>query len=242
MPDATGPLLSVRGEARRVVAPDVAELHGRLALVREGRAATLLALRAEQEALLDELRARGGAPLDIGPRRAALAWSVHSVATTEVYDHDDRGRASTTGRVEGALSLEVMVRDLGLVEEVAEVVAGQPFVDLHGITWGVDHDNAAWGELHAEAVRAAVARARAYAVALGADLVSLLHVADVGLLGGAGEPVPTSYGARLLLDRDPGGGSVGVPSLDPVPRELVAAVEARLRATPVDLGLLPAAP
>ncbi|HEY3631067.1 MAG TPA: SIMPL domain-containing protein, partial [Jatrophihabitantaceae bacterium] len=43
-------------------------------------------------------------------------------------------------------------------------------LELHGPSWHLDRDNPALGELQAEAVHAALARARRYAAALGATL------------------------------------------------------------------------
>lgn len=103
------------------------------------------------------------------------------------------------------------------------------------MTWLVDHDNPGWGQVRASAVEAAVAKARDYAAALGGALVRTEHVADVGLLGDRGgnfDRGPMYEASAMRASAAPPGlDDEEGPSLDPVPQELEAGIEARFTAT-----------
>jgi uncharacterized protein len=134
--------------------------------------------------------------------------------------------------------LIVAVRDFALLDRLGTALAQQETLSIHQTVWSVDADNAAWKAVRADAIYSAIAKGRDYAAALGGSLTEVLHIADVGLLGGEGGGRAAVYAARALS-----GGAVdasmqgpGAPSLDPVPQELVAAIEARFTMTPVALG------
>jgi uncharacterized protein YggE len=55
------------------------------------------------------------------------------------------------------------------------VLAAQPGLDVHGVTWHVDWDNPAWPQVRAAAIGAAIRKARDYAAALGATLRQVEH-------------------------------------------------------------------
>lgn len=102
------------------------------------------------------------------------------------------------------------------------------------VSWHVDWDNPAWPEVRAAAIQAAIRKGRDYAAALGGSLLNVEHIADVGLLGGGetGRYRFTSATATLAAS---GGAEPGTPSLDPVPQELTATIEARFTATGVSV-------
>ena len=58
------------------------------------------------------------------------------------------------------------------------------------------------------------------------------HVADTGLLGGTGDQLRhVKRSAAFVAAAGHAGGDVETPSLDPVPQELGAVIEARFRAS-----------
>jgi len=63
------------------------------------------------------------------------------------------------------------------------------------------------------------------------------HIADAGLLGGSGDGAIAfrSTSARMALPAGGDSGEPDAPSLDPVPQELSATIEARFTATGVSL-------
>lgn len=99
-------------------------------------------------------------------------------------------------------------------------------VAVDGVEWELTRETtrATEATVAEEAVRVAVARARAYASALGASDVTPLEIADVGLLGGpAGHAEAKLMSARLA---DSGGSA---PGFQPRAITVSAAVDARFR-------------
>ena len=228
-------LLSVRADAQLEVAPDEAALHCTAGAIEEDKAAALRMLARRVDAATGALRDLGGVLREAGDQRRALAWLVGSMRTEPETYWDERQRLDVrTGRVSASAALLVVARDFGLLDRVGAALAGHEHVHLHYVDWLVDHDNPGWKRVRAAAIDAALVKARDYAAALGGGLVRTEHVADVGLLGDrGGEP---GYGgraaAKMALAAPPGaGGEEDGPSLDPVPQELHASIEARFTAT-----------
>ena len=106
---------------------------------------------------------------------------------------------------------------------------------VDGVSWHVDDDNPAWAAVRAAAIEAAIRKGRDYAGALGSALTGIEHIADTGLLGGTG-PARTRLPCRFEDAGPAGGDDLDAPSLDPVPQELTAAIEARFTASPVPMA------
>jgi uncharacterized protein YggE len=103
--------------------------------------------------------------------------------------------------------------------ELTDTVDG---IELHGPSWRLDNDNPAYGEVQADAVGEALARARRYAVTLGGRLGTLIELADTGLLDGG----------RVMHEQAAfrgGGSGEGFETMDftPVPVQISATVDAR---------------
>ena len=222
-------VLSVRGEAQRAVAPDAAVLHGQLSAFAPSKAEALALVRAAQDALITALAALGGVPLTAEAAPTGLTWSVTSVGTHDERTYDPEAPA---GRIFASADLQVTVRDLTRLDAVADALGRLPALHLHAVSWTVDPDNPAWPEVRAAAIDAAMAKGRDYAAALGGTLRQVREVADAGLLGGDD--------AGAMFDAMPAslafGGHPATPSLDPVPQQLRATVEARLIADVPPLG------
>lgn len=108
-------------------------------------------------------------------------------------------------------------------------VAESDDVQVVAVEWGLTPDMRARveREVAADAVRAAVERAQAYADALGAASIVPVEVADVGLLGGRPEQ-PTPFAARAMAAHGDAGPGF---SLQPVDVVVSTAVEGRFRAS-----------
>jgi uncharacterized protein YggE len=138
-----------------------------------------------------------------------------------------------TGQVTATVALRVTVRDLDTLDGLSGVLAAQPDLNVHGVTWHADWDNPAWPQVRAAAIGAAIGKARDYAAALGATVHHVEHIADAGLLGG---DTASQHWSRSMAFRASGGGDQpGTPALIPVPQELTATIEARFRTTDVSL-------
>jgi uncharacterized protein len=227
MSDPADLLLSVRGEARRMVPPDYASIAVTIASSRGSKAEAVRAAAAGLDSLTADLAARGGVALDAGTGRRPLTWSARSVTTYVERVHDKKtGRSEPTGMVTAALAVVITVRAFELLDVLGAVLPNHEAVSVHEVSWHVDWDNPAWREVRAAAIQAAIGKGRDYAAALGGSLRGVEHIADAGLLGGDTAQFRFASAARAAS----GGREPEAPSLDPVPQELAAIVEARFTA------------
>lgn len=215
-------MLSVRGEARRTVAPDYVVLHGRLSAFATSKGEALAVVRTGQDGLVAALRRLGGVALAVETERSPLTWSVGSISTHDEREFDP-GRGA--GRFYAAAEVAITGRDLARLPELAEATSRSELLQLHGASWFVDPDNAAWPAVRAAAIAAAIAKGRDYAAALGGTLRRVEQVADAGLLGGDDR---AGFDRAEAVALSAFGGSPATPTLDPVPQEVRAVIEARL--------------
>ena len=236
MSDPAGLLVSVRGEARRMVPPDYALVAATIASSRGSKAEAVRAAAAALDSLTADLAARGGVALDAGTGRRPLTWSAQSVTTYAEHAHDvTTGQYQPTGQVTAAVAVTIGVRDFGLLDTLGGVLAAREAVTVHEVSWHVDWDNPAWPGVRAAAVQAAVAKGRDYAAALGGSLRGVEHIADTGLLDDSNPQSGFTARRARAHAASGGGGEPDAPSLDPVPQELAAVVEARFTADGVSL-------
>ena len=232
-----GPVVSVRGEARRTVAPDAVHLQGAVTESGHSKAEALRSAAEAVERLTAALRPLGGQALTVDTERAPLTWSMQSTGThPEGEPNPQSGKWELTGRITSVVSLGLAVRDFSLLDAVAEALAPQQAVAIHNTFWSVDDDNPAWPDVRAAAIHSAIRKGRDYASALGGTLLDVLHVADAGLLGSDNGAAYRTSGVRMAAATSAGGPESGVPALDPVPQELVATIEARFSLAGVELA------
>jgi uncharacterized protein YggE len=231
-----GPLLSVRAAASVTVEPDSVTFACMLRLSGASRAGALMAVAVELTDLTADLTRLGGTALTRATARAPLTWSAQSAGTHVERAFDKEGQTSVpTGLVTATVAVLVTVRSFDLIENLGRVFAGHEPVEVQSTSWEVDADNPAWATVRADAIHAAIAKGHDYAAALGSSIDRVEHIADSGLLGGGNDrhsgPVPLAR--KLSGSRS--AGSPDTPSLDPVPQDLMATIEARFVATPVTL-------
>jgi uncharacterized protein len=229
--NAGGPQLSVRADAHRSVPPDSAVLYGVVSARLESKTAAVAATAVALNGVLVDLAALDGVADTAGDeRRRPLTWLVGSASSYPEYDQQTG--AGQTGHVVASAELQLTVRDFGRLDELSNTLARHEAFNVSGVSWRVDFDNPTWSVVRADAIRAAIAKARDYAAALGGELQGLEHLADTGLLGSdAAAPVAASARSYSLVAHAPQS-----PSLDPVPQDLVASIEARFTMTPVALA------
>ena len=167
------PLLSVRAEARRLVAPDFAVVDGVIEHTEGSKVEAVRSVAGSLDRLTADLAALGAVPFDEGGGRRPLTWLAYSSATREELYHDQQTmQMERTGRVTATVALQVTVRDLDRLDDLSGVLAAQPGLNVHGVTRQVDWDNPAWPQVRAAAIGAAIGKARDYAAALGARVGS----------------------------------------------------------------------
>jgi uncharacterized protein YggE len=224
-------LLSVRAEARDLVAPDYATVDGLIEHTAQAKAEAVRAVADSLDRLVAELAALGAVPFEAGTSRRPLTWSTHSWTTREeLYHNQQTMQMEQSGRLTATVAVRVTVRDMDALENLSGVLAAAPGLNVHDVTWQVDWDNPAWPQVRAAAIGAAIGKARDYAAALGGTLQYVEHIADAGLL--SDDRAPFHISAAFS-----GGGrnQTGIPALTPVPQELIATIEARFRTADVSL-------
>lgn len=209
MNDADSMVLSVRADARQLVAPDYAVLDGLIEHTAHSKTEALQLVTASLDRLTADLTARGAVPFDEDAGHRPLTWSAHSAATREERYHDQvTGRVQRSGLVTATVALRVTVRDLDALDDLSGVLAAHPSLNVRAVTWHVDRDNSAWPQVRAAAIAAA------------------------GLLGG--DTVPYQPGRLAARSLSAGIEQPGTPALNPVPQELIATIEARFRTTALE--------
>jgi len=235
MSDTAGTLLSVRGEARQVVPPDAVTMTATVQVTHGSKAEALRMAAANLNSLTAELAAHGGVALEAGTERRPLTWSAQSATTRAERSYDKQtGSHELTGQVTAVVEVVITARAFELLDPLGALLAVHETVSVRQVSWDVDWDNPGWQEVRAAAIHAAIGKGRDYATALGGSLSSVEHIADAGLLGGdhaQTQLVARSAAGFALV----GGGESDPPSLDPVPQELTAVIEARLVADGVSL-------
>jgi uncharacterized protein YggE len=175
-------------------------------------------------------------PLDAEHTRARLTWSAQSTTSEDETGEDERtGHWRRTGRVVATVSVEIVARDFDALPAIESVLAARAEFTVHDTSWRVDNDNPRWTQVRADAIRAAVAKARDYAAALGGTVSTVEHIADAGLLGGGDSARSGMVMERATLASYGSGGDGASPSLDPVPCELTATIDARFTAIGISL-------
>ncbi len=203
-----GPVVTVRGEAYREVAPEVARF-----------TVAALARDREREPTLTRLAERAAAV------RVLLDSSGPMIERRETGDLRVRPETRRSGeRVvawHGSVVTTVTVSDFSALGELMLRLADQEQVEVAGPWWSLRPDSPAYREARHAAIADALQRAREYAEALGAQVTELIELADEG---GSAQPMM----AQMAFDAR--GAEAGGPpelELDPQPQGVHAAVRAR---------------
>jgi uncharacterized protein YggE len=231
-------MLSVRGEARQVVVPDYVILAGAIEFSRESKAEAVRAAASGLDRLTAGLTALGAVALDVETERHPLTWSAQAATTHVERAHKEQtGRYEPTGRVSATVAVVITVRAFDRLVALGAALAAHEALSVNEVSWHVDWDNPGWPQVRAAAIRAAIRKGSDYAAALGGSLHGVEHIADAGLLGGSGDGTIAFRSTSARMARPAGGdsGEPDAPSLDPVPQELSATIEARFTATGVSL-------
>jgi len=216
------PIVAVRGEVVREVAPELAELGVTVAARDKDRQTTLTRLTERITALRSLLDRYA----DAIERRETGAVFVRP----ETKRSGERVAAYT-----GTVSTTVTVTDFTVLGELLVAVADQDLTSVYGPSWSLRPDSPVYAEARRAAIADAFARGREYAGAVGARVVRLLELTDTGLGSGGAPPVrPMAFGvqARSAVNYD----AAPAFELEPQRQQVRASVEARFAISEPDLG------
>jgi uncharacterized protein len=203
------PVIAVRGEATLEVDAEMAEFVATVELDDRHRVAALDRV-AERVAALRAVLDRFSNAIE---RHETSRLSVHS------EKHDSRAQGEML-LYHGSATTKVVLSDLDAVGDVMLAVASLPEISVWGPSWSVRPASPVHREVRHAAISDAIARARDYATALGADIVGLVELSDAGLTRG---PEPR----RTMLSL--AAGPAGPPhlDLDPQRQQIHASIDAR---------------
>ncbi|WP_433047537.1 SIMPL domain-containing protein [Dactylosporangium sp. CS-033363] len=207
--------VAVRGEAVREVDPELAEFTVVVSARDRDRDATLQRLRERAEAFRQFLD------------RFGEAVEKRETSGLHVYPESAGKRGERITAYHGSVSTTVTIKDFAALGELMLAAAGQEQTEVRGPFWSVRPDSPVHKEARREAVRDAIARAREYAEALGAELIELTELADPGLSRAEGiQTFRGGYGGGMMKSQ-----STAELQLDPQRQRISAAVEARFTIT-----------
>ncbi|MCX4389611.1 SIMPL domain-containing protein [Micromonospora peucetia] len=212
-----GPVVAVRGEAYREVAPEIARF-----------AVTVTARDRDREATLTRLAERAAAV------RVLLDGEGPAIDRRETGELRVRPETRRSGErvvaYSGSVTTTVTVSDFTALGELMLRLADQDQVEVAGPWWSLRPDSPAHREARHAALADALLRAREYAEALGARVTALIELADAGA---AEQPMMS----RMAYAFD-GAAEGGTPELelDPQPQTVHAAVQARFAISEPVLG------
>jgi uncharacterized protein YggE len=203
-----GPVVTVRGEAYREVAPEIARF-----------AVTAMARDKDREVTLTRLAERAAAI------RVLLDGYGPAVDRREAGELRVRPELKRSGErvvaYHGSVTTTVTVSDFAVLGELMLRLADQDQVSVAGPWWSLRPDSPVHREARQAAITEALRRAREYAEALGARVTGLIELSDSGMAAqpmtfrAAGFAAGTESAPRPEID------------LDPQQQTVQAAVEAR---------------
>mgnify|MGYP002623613023 CR=1 FL=1 len=221
MAERAEPLVRVRGEATLEVEPEVARLTVLLRARDKDRRRTLDRLTERNQACLDLVRRYGEAVEDVDTSGMAI--------TPEVRD----GRGERVRAYHGAVRIRITVRDFAVLGELITLLGDEELATVQGPAWELRPGSPVFDRAAEQAVRAALARARTYASALGTEISGVVELADAGLsshfardLGYAA--APAAYGGAAAY----GAAEPPALALEPETIQVHAVVEATFRIAP----------
>jgi uncharacterized protein YggE len=219
----TSPTVSVRGEATLMAEPDLAAL-----------TITIEAQGSDRQTTLDLLSRRAKAVADLVARFAS-GIERSETSRLHVYPELDGKKTEKVRRYIGRTSTSLVVHDFAVLSDLVVGAGGIDLVSVDGPWWQLRADSDVYRQARLAAAADALARARDYATAFGAELIGLVEIADQGM--SHAEDRPTRRGgfrASFLAS----GGMAEEPSFDlePGQQQVVGQVEARFLLTQPDLS------
>ncbi|MCF6521558.1 SIMPL domain-containing protein [Streptomyces sp. JJ36] len=212
------PRVAVRGEARLECDPEIARL-----------GVTVSARGRDRRGALEDLTRRNARVLELLRGYGEAVERLETGAFTVTPELPERGRRERVRTYHGRVLVEATVGDFTVLGEVTSRLADLELTRVDGPWWALRPDSPVHREARQRAVREAVTRAREYAGALGAELVALVELADLGAEeGGPVWPAPPGAGMRAVGF---GGAAEEAPALDLEPQRQTVQAQVNARFT-----------
>ncbi|OEU96945.1 SIMPL domain-containing protein [Streptomyces oceani] len=211
-PDA--PRVAVRGEAQLEFDPEIARL-----------GITVKARGTDRQSALNDLTKRNGQVLELVKGYGEAVEKLGTGAFVINPELAERSRRERVRSYHGRVRINATVCDFTVLGELTTRLSDLELTSVDGPWWALRPTSAAHRRTRQQAVREAVTRAREYAGALGAELVSLVELADLGAEGPGAPAAMASPPMAFGRGAAPGAAQ---PELDLEPQSQT--VEARVNA------------
>ncbi|WP_309052393.1 SIMPL domain-containing protein [Streptomyces sp.] len=214
------PQVTVRGEGRLEVDPEVARIW-----------VTVTARGPDRQTALTDLTRRNAQVLDLVKGQGPAVEKVETGSLSIAPENARKGRGERVHAYRGRVRITAELSDFTVLGELVTRLADLEQTAVEGPWWGLRPASPVYAEARRLAVTEAVQRARAYAEALGTSLASLLELSDAGLA----EP---SFAGRAAFGPEMVGYGAGAPDgpppldLEPQRQTVTAGVVARFTMAP----------
>jgi uncharacterized protein YggE len=182
--------ISVSGEGKTSMSPDVAQLQFGVQVQREQTAKQAMSkLSTQMKAVIDAVKQAGVPDKDI---------RTESLSLNPAYDWTDKGQVARG--FDASQSLSVKVRDLDRVSEVLSVAANAGANNIGGVNFTIDDPEQARATARKEAITQAQEKAKILAGQLGMNLGKLQGFSEGG---GGYPPMPyRSMAGSAMMEKD----------------------------------------
>ncbi|MFY1634052.1 SIMPL domain-containing protein [Solwaraspora sp. WMMB335] len=211
------PVVAVRGEVTREVPPELARFSVTVVARGKDRPATLARLAERGDAVRSLIDGYGPAI----ERRESGSLLVRP---------EWKRSGERVSAYHASVTTTVTVVDFTILGELMLRLADQDQTRVGGPWWSLRPDSPVLGEARRAAIDDAIARARDYAAALGAEVTGLVELADHGM--SAPQPVMLRAAAPGFAAMESASGALPQIDLDPQVQTVQAAVDARFTITP----------
>lgn len=223
--ETTGPRVSVRGEARLEVDPEIARI-----------GITVTARGRDRRAALDDLTRRNTAVLDLVKTYGQAVEKLETGSFSISPQLAEKGRGERIRAYQGRVHITAELTDFTALGELTTRLADLDLTHVDGPWWSLRPDSPAHGRARRQAVHEAVQRAREYADALGTRLTGLIELADIAADTGL-PPYPPNPGSlrTVAFGAPEAAGAAPALDLEPQRQTVHANVNARFTMAPPEL-------
>ncbi|MDX6297886.1 MAG: uncharacterized protein QOI51_1743 [Nocardioidaceae bacterium] len=218
------PVVSVRGEATIEVDPELAVL-----------TISVESQDIDRDTTVDLLSKRARAVTDVVARfKSGIERSETS--RLQVYpEFENKKKGESVRRYVGRATTHLTMHDFALLSDLIVALAAIEMVSIDGPWWRLRPDSEVYRMARLAAAEDALVRARDYAGAFGAEIATLVEIADQGMSTRYDRPLAAS--ARFAASSSwEGQGDERRFDLEPQRQEVVGNIEARFQLTRATLS------